>query len=82
MGFNRVLMFCPLTIYKQLIILHYNIGFVKSEDINKHGFFSKIIIQIFTKPMQSYGFILFHGTSHHVIIELCYILIGILLPLS
>ena len=73
-------MFCPVTIYKQLIILYYNIGLVKSEDTYKHDFFSKIIIKTFTKPMQSHGFILFYGT-YHIIIKLCFILIDILLSL-
>ena len=38
-------------------------------------FKKKITIQTFTKPMQSHDFILSYGTSHHVIIKLCYILI-------
>jgi hypothetical protein len=55
-------MFYPLTIYKQLIILHYNIGFVKSEDINKHDFFSKIIIKIFTNLCKV--MVLFYFMAH------------------
>jgi len=66
-------MFCPLTLYKQLIILHYNIDFVKSESTYEPNLFFKIIIQTLTTSAQSYGFIFPYDTSHHVIVKLCYI---------
>jgi len=60
-------MFCPSTLFKQLIILHYSIGLVKSESTYEPDLFSKIIIQTITKSIQSHDFIFHYDTSQHVI---------------
>jgi hypothetical protein len=67
MGYYGVLVFYLLTLYKQLIILHYGLGLVKSENIYESDLFSKIIIQTFTKSTQSYNFYFFlwHISSYN-----------------
>jgi hypothetical protein len=73
----RVLTFYPLTLCKHLIILYFSIGLVKSESTYEPDLFSKIFIQTLTKSTQSHDFIFSYGTSHHVIIKLCYIFIDL-----